>query len=91
MKIVQRLLIALIALGLVCGCASRRNQSSASKPPTQAADVPKPTTAEVPPYMQSLDYSSGGPVPPMEPGRKVNEQPCTQPIDLAAGNLRCRQ
>ncbi|HET7671389.1 MAG TPA: hypothetical protein VFK84_13340 [Burkholderiales bacterium] len=32
----------------------------------------------------------GGPVPPMEANRKVNEQSCTQGIDLTAGNLMCR-
>jgi len=91
MKIVQRFLIAFVAVSLVCGCASRRSQSSAAKPPTQAADVPKPdTTTQVPPYMQTLDYGSGGPVPPMEPGRRVNDQDCKQPIDITAGNLRCR-
>jgi len=26
----------------------------------------------------------------MERSRKVNEQDCTKPIDLRAGNLRCR-
>ena len=90
MKMIQRFLIALIAVSLVCGCASRRSQTTASKPPTQAADLPKPTPPTVPPYMEALDYGAGGPVPAMEAGRKVNEQDCTQPIDLAAGNLRCR-
>lgn len=28
--------------------------------------------------------------PPMDPKRKVNEQDCTKPIDLGAGNLRCK-
>ena len=28
--------------------------------------------------------------PPMDPTRKVNEQDCTRPIDLGAGNLRCK-
>lgn len=30
------------------------------------------------------------PVPPLDPSRVVNEQDCTKPLDLAAGNLRCR-
>jgi len=30
------------------------------------------------------------PAYPMDPRRNVNEQDCTQPVDLAAGNLRCR-
>jgi hypothetical protein len=91
MKMLERLVIVLLAVGLVCGCASRRSQSSsASKPPTQAADVPKPAAPVAPSYMSTPDYASGGRVPAMEPGRKVNEQDCTQPIDTTAGNLRCR-
>ena len=29
-------------------------------------------------------------VPAMAPEREIGEQDCTQPIDLTAGNLRCR-
>ena len=28
--------------------------------------------------------------PPADPARKVNVQDCTKPIDLEAGNLKCR-
>ncbi len=28
--------------------------------------------------------------PPMDPGRKVSEQDCSRPLDLSAGNLRCK-
>jgi len=28
--------------------------------------------------------------PPMDPKREVTEQDCTKPIDLSAGNLRCK-
>jgi hypothetical protein len=30
------------------------------------------------------------PVPGMAPEREVGDQDCTKPIDLSAGNLRCR-
>ena len=30
------------------------------------------------------------PPPALDPGRVVNEQDCTQPVDLSAGNLRCK-
>jgi len=30
------------------------------------------------------------PVPAMAPEREVAEQDCTKPVDLTAGNLRCR-
>ena len=28
--------------------------------------------------------------PPMDPKREVSEQDCTKPVDLSAGNLRCK-
>jgi hypothetical protein len=28
--------------------------------------------------------------PEMDPGRKVSEQDCSGPVDLFAGNLRCK-
>ena len=41
-------------------------------------------------WTKPADYRAGGPVPPMESNRKINEQSCTQGIDLTAGNLMCR-
>jgi hypothetical protein len=52
----------------------------------------------------SGDFSETRPVPdprdllmpsspkpgPMAPDRRINEQDCTQPVDLTAGNLRCK-
>ena len=31
-----------------------------------------------------------GPAPALDPNRRINIQDCTQPVDLAAGNLMCR-
>jgi hypothetical protein len=28
--------------------------------------------------------------PPLAPDRKVNEQDCSKPVDLSAGNLKCK-
>ena len=28
--------------------------------------------------------------PALAPGRKVNEQDCSKPVDLSAGNLKCK-
>ena len=28
--------------------------------------------------------------PPLDPSRRVNEQDCSKPIDLSAGNLKCK-
>jgi hypothetical protein len=51
--------------------------------------------------MQSARSGSGGggggraymdprKAPPLDPSRKVSEQDCSKPIDLTAGNLKCR-
>ena len=42
------------------------------------------------PMVQSHTFEVGGPVPPMESSRKVNEQDCGRSIDLTGGNLRCK-
>lgn len=28
--------------------------------------------------------------PPMAPSRRVTEQDCSKPVDLSAGNLKCK-
>jgi hypothetical protein len=83
-----RCLIVLVLAIAICGCASRGDK----KPPTQATAAPQPSAPARASYdsMRSLDYSSGGLVPPMQPSRKINDQDCTKDIDLTGGNLRCR-
>jgi hypothetical protein len=34
--------------------------------------------------------SPTAPAPELSPERRVNEQDCTKPVDLSAGNLRCK-
>jgi hypothetical protein len=33
---------------------------------------------------------SGPPAPELDPNRTVTEQDCTKPIDMSAGNIRCK-
>jgi len=42
------------------------------------------------PSPSTLIPGNTAPVPAMAPGRRVAEQDCTRPIDLSAGNLRCK-
>jgi hypothetical protein len=35
-------------------------------------------------------YADERPAPEMQPDRAISEQDCTKPIDLTAGNLRCK-
>jgi len=78
---IHRPLIATMLAGLLCGCAS-------PDPNSQNPALPSET------YATSMEGPAGSyveaPVPSMESTRKVNEQDCRKPIDLAAGNLRCR-
>jgi hypothetical protein len=35
-------------------------------------------------------YNDPRKAPPLDAARKVSEQDCTKPVDLEAGNLRCK-
>ena len=81
-----RPLIAVVLTAFVCACAAPER-----KEPGLMQSAPKPVPpAQTQSWMQSRDYNVEGPVPGMEESRKVNEQDCTKPIDLSAGNLRCK-
>jgi hypothetical protein len=55
-----------------------------------AVEKSRASTDTQPDWMQVRDYSDGGPIPPMEEGRKINEQSCTDGVELTAGNLKCK-
>jgi hypothetical protein len=42
------------------------------------------------PDPRSLLPGNSEPAPPLAPGRTVNEQDCSKPVDWSAGNLRCK-
>jgi hypothetical protein len=80
-----RTLIALLLAFALASCASQH-----AKP---AAAPPAPSQAQAGTTFGNYTAGYGSPsapVPPLESGRKVNEQDCTQGIDFNAGNLRCR-
>ena len=77
---------------LAAGCHSMDKPapgSSIQTPPSQTRTGPA-ADDEKREWTKPADYRAGGPVPPMESNRKINEQSCTQGIDLTAGNLMCR-
>lgn len=81
----------LILLLLLAGCAhtqvqigSRSSTSSAQVRATGGAAVVLGVAAAL------ADPYQPEPVPELDPHRRVNEQDCTKPVDLTAGNLRCR-
>jgi hypothetical protein len=86
-----RAVIVLILAIALAGCASRK---PAAQPAANTAAMPAqaapPAATQSSSYMQTPGASYSGPLPAMEANRKINDQDCTQAIDLAAGNLRCR-
>ena len=83
---ITRPLIAVVLMAFVCACAAPER-----KDPGLMQIAPKPVPpSQTQAWMQSRDYAVDGPVPSMDTSRKVHEQDCTKPIDLAAGNLRCK-
>jgi hypothetical protein len=81
---IYRSLIATVFVALACGCASKSD-------PGLAQGAPKPSPpAQTYTWMDSPDYAVEGLIPGMERGRKVNDQDCSKPVDLRAGNLRCK-
>ena len=78
---IYRLLIATTLAGVLCACTS-------TDPNSQNPALPSDT------YASSMGTPAGSyveaPVPSLDSTRKVNEQDCRKPIDLKAGNLRCK-
>lgn len=87
-----RLCVLCAVAVLAAGCHSMDKPapgSSIQTPPSQTRTGPV-AGDEKREWTKPADYRTGGPVPPMESNRKINEQSCTQGIDLTAGNLMCR-
>jgi hypothetical protein len=77
------------AVLVLASCASGGSDPYMRPTPTQATAQAE-SGVEPPDWMKVIDYRHGGPVPPMEPNRKVNEQSCTQGVPPGSGNLKCR-
>ena len=79
-----------IALVLLAACSSSAPPTTYSRPtPTQAVQASQ-DAVDTPEWLRHRDYRDGGPLPPMEANRKVNEQSCTEGVVLSAGNLKCK-
>jgi hypothetical protein len=88
-------IVLMLAIALAsCSSMRRSKPAAASQPAANTAKMPEqaaPAAASSSSsYMQVPGARYSGPLPDMERGRKINEQDCTQAIDLTAGNLRCR-
>ena len=49
-----------------------------------------PTPAGLRPDAQRPNTEFGRPPPELADDRKITEQDCSKPVDLSAGNLRCK-
>jgi len=87
---------ALLAVGLLAlaPAAWAAKGAKAGSPPLGAAPTPPPASVTVQGggggASGRYSYPDPRQPPPMDPKRQVSEQDCTKPIDLSAGNLRCK-
>jgi hypothetical protein len=85
-----RLSVSFALALLLAACSSAAPPTTYSRPtPTQAVKASQ-DSVDTPEWLRQRDYRDGGPLPPMEQNRKVNEQTCTEGIALEAGNLKCK-
>jgi hypothetical protein len=85
---VIRCAVTIAIATLLASCATGSDPYMRPNPTQSTAQAE--SGLEPPDWLKVEDYRKGGPVPPMEADRKVNEQDCTEGITLAAGNLKCK-
>ncbi len=84
-----RLALPIAAALSFAACSSAPPTEYHRPTPSQAVQSSQ-QAVDTPTWMQTPDYAQGGPIPPMEDKRAINEQSCTEDINLTAGNLRCK-
>ena len=88
--LIIRLAIPLAAALSLAACETAGPTSQYYRPTPSQAVKASSDAIDTPEWMRQRQYRDGGPVPPMEENRSVNEQPCTEGVALAAGNLKCK-
>jgi hypothetical protein len=68
--------LVVLAVLLLAGCVGRFDPADVAK--RDSGTAANPIVEE-------------GYVPPMDERRKVSEQDCSKPVDITAGNLRCKE
>lgn len=78
------------ALIVLAACETSAPSNMYYRPsPSQAVQASK-DSVETPEWLRQRDYRNGGPIPPMEEGRAINEQSCTEGVPPGSGNLKCK-
>lgn len=83
-----RLACVIVVAAVLAGCET--GSDPYRRPSPQVAEQKAKSTELQPEWMQVRTFADGGPTPPMEEGRMINEQPCTEGVALTAGNLKCK-
>ena len=87
--------VLLLAMALASCSPGRRSSTTSTESDAETAkrpaltQSPQPMDAAGRAYMLEPGAGVGAAVPPMEPGRPINNQDCTKEIALT-GNLNCR-
>jgi hypothetical protein len=88
-EIMFRFTVIMLAMALA-GCASSPGPYAKPAPATAAPVAASQTSVGTPSWLQPSDYHAGGPVPVMQPNRRISDQDCTHGVELETGNLRCK-
>ena len=88
-------IVLMLAVALAACSPGRRSSPPTNQPDSSTAARPALTQTQPPEaagrsYMLTPGAGSASAVPEMEPGRRINSQPCTKEVDIAAGNLKCQ-
>ncbi|HTM59057.1 MAG TPA: hypothetical protein VL199_01765 [Burkholderiales bacterium] len=86
--------VLLLAMALASCSPGRRSSTTSTESDAETAKRPALTQTQPPEaagraYMLTPGAGVGAAVPPMEPGRPINNQDCTKEVALT-GNLNCR-
>jgi len=86
--------VLLLAMALASCSPGRRSSTTSTESDAETAKRPALTQTQPPEaagraYMLTPGAGVGAAVPPLEPGRPINNQDCTKEVALT-GNLNCR-
>lgn len=84
---IKRLACLVAVAAALAGCESTGSDPQ-MRPSVSATEEYAASAANPPPAYMQEGYIRV--IPPLEEGRKINEQSCTEGIDLKAGNLKCQ-
>ena len=79
-----------LALVVLAARTSSAPPTTYSRPTPNQAVRASQDAVDTPEWLRQREYRDGGPLPPMEANRKINEQSCTEGVPSGSGNLKCK-